>query len=91
MKVLQLLTYHLAAVHPSIPFLLPWEGGTVGKKEKNSALDTTDLEKSPCGYRVTVPSDYLEWEKPARLRGQRDQSWINKNNKKRTVFIQDNG
>ena len=49
--MLQLLTYHLAAVRPSILFLLPWEGGTV-EEEKNSALDTTDLEKSPLRYRL---------------------------------------
>lgn len=36
---------------PSILFLLPWQGGTVGKGT-SCALDTTHLEKSPSRYRL---------------------------------------
>lgn len=51
--MLQLLTYHLAAVHPSC------SSSPGREKEKNSALDTTDLENSPFRYRPTFQNTTL--------------------------------
>lgn len=65
---------------PSIPFLLPWEGWTA---EQERTVPLIQLSwKNPLQIQTNVPNYHLEWQRPARFCGQRDQSWINKTNRK---------